>query len=117
LEVDRRRDTIGVAEDDNLTVTAEGEPVINIKGHSAVVEKDWGKAMSWFVADRQRKAEVLHPRSISDQSESVRRVIVTQRSALVDIVTQCRCQSRQSYPETVVTAFGRFGHSVDGISM
>jgi hypothetical protein len=36
LEVDTRRDAIGVA--DNLTVTAEGELVIN--GHSAVVEKD-----------------------------------------------------------------------------
>lgn len=38
LDVDTRRDAIGVAEDDNLTVTAEGELVIN--GHSAVVEKD-----------------------------------------------------------------------------
>ena len=38
LDVDTRRDAIGVAEDDNLTVTDEGELVIN--GHSAVVEKD-----------------------------------------------------------------------------
>ena len=38
LEVDTRRDANGVAEDDNLTVTAEGELVIN--GHSAVVEKN-----------------------------------------------------------------------------
>jgi hypothetical protein len=44
LEVDKRRDTNGVAEDDNLTVTAEGELVIN--GHSAVVEKDWGNDMT-----------------------------------------------------------------------
>lgn len=38
LETDTRRDDIGVAEDDNLTVTVEGVLVIN--GHSAVVEKD-----------------------------------------------------------------------------
>ena len=38
LEVEMRRDAAGVAEDDNLTVTAEGVLVIN--GHSAVVEKD-----------------------------------------------------------------------------
>ena len=44
LEVDTRRDTIGAAEEDNLTVTAEGELVIN--GHSAVVEKDGGKDMT-----------------------------------------------------------------------
>ena len=44
LDVDTRRDAIGVVEDDNLTVTAEGELVIN--GHSAVVEKDWGKDMT-----------------------------------------------------------------------
>ena len=38
LDVDTRREANGVAEDDNLTVTDEGELVIN--GHSAVVEKD-----------------------------------------------------------------------------
>jgi len=43
LEVDTRRDSTGVAEDDNLTVTVEGVLVIN--GHSAVVEKDLGTAM------------------------------------------------------------------------
>ena len=43
LDVDTRREANGVAEDDNLTVTDEGELVIN--GHSAVVEKDWGKDM------------------------------------------------------------------------
>lgn len=48
LEIDTRRDAIG---DDNLTVTAEGVLVIN--GHSAVVEKDWGKVM---VGKQRRRA-------------------------------------------------------------
>ena len=38
LEIDTRRDAIGVAEDDSFTVTAKGVLVMN--GHSAVVEKD-----------------------------------------------------------------------------
>lgn len=43
LEIEIRRDDIGVADEDNLTVTVEGVLVIN--GHSAVVENDGGKAM------------------------------------------------------------------------
>lgn len=46
LEKDTKRDadaTIGVHDVESLTVNVEGE--FSMKGHSAVVENDWGNAM------------------------------------------------------------------------